>query len=130
MNSLVWLHFLLQSFLFSLFVWIHHLSAEGAGAFGRHLMLSREFLWRLEPSPPASSLPSRALRRALRWAPAGPPSGSVAVSFILLLLFLHRPLHSDGPALQFGAVQFQRQLHRVGSLRQEDKQPNCKLSHV
>ena len=52
---------------------------------------------------------SEALTRA-----SGPPVGSSSgCSLLLHLLFLHRPLHPDGPSLQLAAVQFESQLHRV-----------------
>lgn len=103
MNSLVWLWFLLYSFLFHLFAWIHHLPFEGVGAFLPLLPLSCELLLGLEMSSTGSLLPSWTLVRALDGAHFRPP---FAVSFVFLLLLLHWSLHSDGSALQLWTVQF------------------------
>lgn len=85
MNRLFWLHSLfLQCFLFSLFVWICHLSFERSGASAQLTLVSHHLPWGLESSSTSRPLPSRTRLQSL----AGLPCCCFAITVTLLLLLL------------------------------------------
>lgn len=106
---------LLQSFLFiDLLPWISYFSSKGAWFFfGRSLSASTEGTASRPGAPPSCCLKTI----VFGWRSARRSCGSLAIFCFLLLVCLHRPLHTDWPTFQLWTVQFQRQLNRVSTLQ-------------